>query len=164
MRDFVAVILAVILFAVALSLATSLQWHRKGQARRRQLIRNRGRSIVAEIPAAEGLIYFTEDSEAFHWGDETIRKNQIQAVHALINGAPISTSRARRFPGVSADPAPVLDKGPDGIERDRWDVAIETAGRTAVIECGSIRERVSQELARGIFEAVRAAIESRDEP
>jgi hypothetical protein len=164
MRDFVAVILAVILFGVALSLATSLQWHRKGHTRRRQQIRSRGRSIVAEIPAAEGLVYFTEDSEAFHWAEETVLKNQIQAVHVLINGAPIATSRARRFPSVSAGPAPLLDDGPDGIERDRWDVAIETAGRTAVIECGAIRERVSQELAREIFEAVRAAIESCDEP
>ena len=163
MRDFVAVVLAVILLAVALSLATSLQWHRRGHARLRQQIRSRGGSIVAEIPAAEGLVFFTEDSEAFHWAEETILKDQIRAVRVLINGAPISTSRARRFPGVSADPVLLPDDSPDGIERDRWDVAIETADRTVVIECGAIRERVSQELARGIFEAVRAEIESRDD-
>ena len=163
MRDFVAVVLAVILFAVALSLATSLQWYRRGHARLRQQIRSRGRSIVAEIPATEGLVFFTEDSEAFHWAEKTILKDQIRAVRVLINGVPISTSRARRFPSVSADPAPLPDDGPDGIERDRWDVAIETADRTVVIECGAIRERVSQELASGIFGAVNAEIESRDD-
>ena len=45
--------------------------------------------------------------------------------------------------------------GPDGIARDRWDVAIETVQGTILVECGAVRERVSQELARKIFDAVK---------
>jgi hypothetical protein len=48
---------------------------------------------------------------------------------------------------------------PEGIARDRWDVAIETMVGTVLVACGAIRERVSQELARAVFEAVRRAIE-----
>ncbi len=47
------------------------------------------------------------------------------------------------------------DDRPDGIARDRWDVAVETIAGTVLIECGAIRERVSQELARAVFEAVK---------
>ena len=50
----------------------------------------------------------------------------------------------------------------DGIARDRWDVAVETIAGTVLIECGAIRERVSQELARAVFEAVRNDMEERD--
>ncbi|MBI4475771.1 MAG: hypothetical protein HY654_01280 [Acidobacteria bacterium] len=53
------------------------------------------------------------------------------------------------------------DDRPEGIARDRWDVAIETAQRTWLVECGAIRERVSQELARKIYEAVKADMERR---
>ena len=49
----------------------------------------------------------------------------------------------------------------EGIPRDHWDVAIETVAGTSVIECGAIRERVSQELARTIFDAVRSDLEKR---
>jgi hypothetical protein len=33
---------------------------------------------------------------------------------------------------------------------------------TTLIECGAIRERVSQELARTIFDAIKADLEMRD--
>ena len=51
---------------------------------------------------------------------------------------------------------------PEGIARDRWDVAIEAQGGTTLIECGAIRERVSQELARTVFDAVKRDLEERD--
>ena len=50
---------------------------------------------------------------------------------------------------------------PEGIARDRWDVAIETADGTALVECGAIRERVSQELARAVFDAVKSGTNRR---
>jgi FAD/FMN-containing dehydrogenase len=34
-------------------------------------------------------------------------------------------------------------------------VAIDTLDGTVVVECGAIRERVSQELARAVFDAVK---------
>ena len=163
MRDFVAVIVAVALFAFALSMATSLQWHRRGHARLRQQISRQGRSIVAEIPGDGGLAFFTADDEAFHWKEETIPKDQIRAVHVLISGAPISTSRSRRLSSHTPEAVEPSVHRANDFERDRWDVAIESADRTVVVECGAIRERVSQDLAREVFEAVRAEIESRDD-
>ena len=58
------------------------------------------------------------------------------------------------YPGT--DPAP--DGIVEGIARDRWDVAVETTDGLVLVECGSIRERVSQELARAIYDAVKRAI------
>jgi len=51
---------------------------------------------------------------------------------------------------------------PEGIARDRWDVAIERTDGTVLVECGAIRERVSQELARAVFDAVKSDLETRD--
>jgi hypothetical protein len=51
---------------------------------------------------------------------------------------------------------------PEGIARDRWDVAVETITGTTLIECGAIRERVSQELARAVYDAIKMDIERRD--
>ena len=58
--------------------------------------------------------------------------------------------------GVGGRPssADSFDEQPDGIPRDRWDVAIETSNGTVLVECGAVSERVSQELARKIFDAV----------
>ena len=66
----------------------------------------------------------------------------------------------------SDSPAPVttFEDRPEGIARDRWDVAIETTSTAILIECGAIRERVSQELARAVFDAVKRDIERRDRP
>jgi hypothetical protein len=62
-----------------------------------------------------------------------------------------------------ATPQPTrFDDRPEGIERDRWDVAIETVRGTMLVECGAIRERVSQELARKVFDAVRESVEARN--
>jgi hypothetical protein len=38
---------------------------------------------------------------------------------------------------------------------------IETVTGRVMVECGAIRERVSQELARAVFDAVKRAIEER---
>ena len=57
-------------------------------------------------------------------------------------------------------PLDVLENRPDGLARDRWDVSIETEAETILIQCGAIRERISQELARRIFGAIKIAMES----
>ena len=69
---------------------------------------------------------------------------------------------SRRHPEAAARQATSFEDRPDGIARDRWDVAIETVRGTILIECGAIRERVSQELARAVFAAVMREIERRD--
>ena len=162
MRDLVAVIVVVVLVVVALAMATSLQWYRRSHDRRRGKLRDRGQSIVAEVPSRDGLLFFSEDTEAFHWAERALPKTQIRAARVLISGASISTIRSRRFPGEDRDHPAEMEHEPESFERDRWDVAIEVGDDTVLVECGSIRERVSQELARRIFETVKRAIESLD--
>jgi hypothetical protein len=86
----------------------------------------------------------------------------IVAVRVLINGAPIAAYVSRRYPDVAERQPSSFEDRPEGIARDRWDVAIETVTRTTLVECGAIRERVSQELARAVFEAIKRELENRD--
>ena len=86
----------------------------------------------------------------------------IVAVRVLINGAPIAAYVSRRVrPRQRARQPTSFEDRPEGIARDRWDVAIETVSGTVLVECGAIRERVSQELARTVFDAVRRDLERR---
>ena len=158
-RDAVAAVVAAALVFIALSLATALQWFRRSRERARDAERMAGRTIVAEVPTSEELTLFTEDQERFYYGRQTVEKASITAVRVLINGVPIAAVVSRRHPSAaSAQPTSFEDR-PEGIARDRWDVAIETTGGTMLVECGAIRERISQELARTIFDAVKRAVE-----
>ena len=161
MRDFVAVVVVFFLVAFALRMATSLGWHRRSHAKLRRAIHRSGQSIVAEIPGKNGLQFFTEDAEAFHWAEYVIPKDHIRAARILISGAPISVRVSRRFPE-SASPQSVDIDQTEAIERDRWDVRIDFKNETVLVECGAIRERVSQELARQVFEAVKSDIELKE--
>ena len=107
---------------------------------------------------------FSEDGPRFHYGERSIDKDLIVAVRVLINGAPIASYVSRRHPEAPARQATQFEDRPEGIARDRWDVAIETETGTVLVECGAIRERVSQELARAVFDAVRQDMERRDGP
>jgi hypothetical protein len=174
MRDLIAGAIAVALLVVAASLATTLRMYRRRRERARDSERALGRRLIAEIPAADDLILFSEDSTRFYYGDRSIDKDLIAAVRVLINGAPIAVCVSRRSPKDApaslraaghdggAEAAAVIDDRPEGIARDRWDVAIETLAATTLIECGAIRERVSQELARAVFDAVKRELERRD--
>ena len=167
MRDLIAAAIALLLLITAASLGTTLQMFRKRRRRARDSEQTLGRRIIAEIPAQDDLVLFTEDARQFRYGDRSIDKDRIAAVRILINGAVIAAyASARRGAGRGAQvaaPADPIDDRPEGIARDRWDVAIETAGGAAiVVECGAIRERVSQELARAVFDAVKKDLEQRD--
>lgn len=161
MRDYVAGIVALLLLFVAASLATTLQAYRRGRLKARRGEEALGRRVIAEIPAGADLELFTEDESRFYYGARSIDKDLVRAVRVLINGVPIATvtSRARS----SSEPhRATFEDRPDGIARDRWDVEIEAENRTLLVECGAIRERVSQELARKVFDAVKADIERRE--
>ncbi len=163
MRDVVAGVVAVALLVVAASLGTTLQALRRRRRRARDAERALGRRIVAELPADEDFLLFSEDAKRFYYGEESIDKDLIVAVRVLINGAPIaSTESPRRAADDRPRPAPppptAFEDPPEGIARDRWDVAIETVRGTTLVECGAIRERVSQELARAIFDAVSRSV------
>jgi hypothetical protein len=160
MRDFVAGILALVLLLVAASLATTLQYYRRRRRRAQDSERALGRLIIAELPTAEELVLFSEDGKRFYYGDRSIDKDLITAVRVLINGSPIAAITSRAHPEASGQQATSFEDRPEGIARDRWDVAIETVTGTVLVECGAIRERVSQELARAVFDAVKRAIEA----
>lgn len=181
MRDFIAWSAAIFLLLVAASLATTLRFYRRRQQRARDSERALGRRIIAELPTSEELVYFSEDDVRFYYGERSIDKDLIVAARVLINGSPIAAAVSNRHAGHAQTPTTFEDR-PEGIARDRWDVAIEMtssatasgemtssatasgdmASGTTVVECGAIRERVSQELARQVFDAVKADIERRN--
>jgi hypothetical protein len=155
MRDIVAAALALGLLVIAASLATTLQMFRKQRRNAREGEHTLGRTIVAEIPAEDDLTLFTEDAGQFHYGVQTIDKRRIMAARILINGAVIATCVSARATPAALRTTETIDDRSEGIARDRWDVAIDTLDGTVVVECGAIRERVSQELARAVFDAVK---------
>jgi len=159
MRDVAAAFVALALLIMALSLATTLHFHRRRRLAARAEEEAQGRRIVAELPTDDRLVLFTEDPDAFHYGDRRIDKKDIAAVRVLINGVPIAAVISARHEREAARHPTSFEDRPEGIARDRWDVAIETIGDTILVECGAIRERISQELARTIFDAVKADVE-----
>jgi hypothetical protein len=162
LRDLIAALVAAALVLGALSLATTLTFYRKRRRRTREEEQAQGRRIIAEIPVEDDLRLFSEDDRQFHYGQQTVDKDRIAAVRVLINGAPIAAYVAKRFAANAALQPTSFDDRPEGIARDRWDVAIERPDGVLLVECGAIRERVSQELARAVFDAVKRDLERRD--
>ena len=162
MRDLIGVAVVVLLVIVALRMATALQGYRRGHEQRRARLGTEGRAIVAEVPAADGLVFFAEDAGAFYWAERRIPKRDIRAAQVRFGDVPLSTARARRFGGPEAGGADRSAEVPPVLERADWDVSIETTADTVVVACGAIREHVSQELARRIFEKVSQAIAACD--
>jgi len=178
MRDAVAALVAAALIFFALSLLTSLHFYRTRHRKARDEELARGRTIIVELPTDPALTLFTEDAEHFYYGATTIDKNEIMAVRVLINGSPIAAFVSPRWESSAGsappredalagthDPAHAgFEDHTEGILRDRWDVAIETVNPeqgTILVECGAVRERVSQELARKIFDAVKTDLAKR---
>jgi hypothetical protein len=161
MRDVVAALVAAALIFVALSLLTTLHFYRKRRRLAREDEAARGRTIIAELPIGDDLTLCSEDAEHFYYGTTAVDKNAIVAVRVLINGSPIAAAVSPRGQSAAALPPTSFEDRPEGIARDRWDVVLETLTGTILIECGAIRERVSQELARKIFDAVKQDLEKR---
>ena len=162
MRDLFAALVAVALLVVAASLGTTLTAFRRRRLRARDSERALGRAVIAEIPADDDLRLFSEDGARFYYGEASVDKDLIAAVRVLINGSPIAAYVSKRHPVDAARQATSFEDRPEGIARDRWDVAIETINGMMLVECGAIRERVSQELARTVFAAVKRDLEHRD--
>lgn len=160
MSDLVAGLVAAFLAFVALGLGGTLHQYRRRRRTERAAAVAQGRSIVAEIPAGADLTLFTEGENDFAFGPATIEKRSIRGVRLLINGSPIAAATSPLFPDAAPAPLVTIDDRFDGLLRDRWDVAIDTTSGTVMVECGAIRERVSQELGRTIFDAVRRALDS----
>jgi hypothetical protein len=164
MRDLVALLVALALLAFAAGLAATLNLYRRRRDAARRAHVAFGRTIVADLPTGPDLTIFSEGPDDFAYGARTIDKEEIRAVRVLINGAPIASYESRRFPAHASAAPTEFDDPPEGIARDRWDVAIEMVrGEAVLVECGAIRERISQELARKIYDAVKADLERQDE-
>lgn len=162
-RDVFAAVIALFLVYVAFRLATTLHQYRRRRQRARDSERALGRTLIAEIPGETDLVLFSEDAVRFYYGETSVDKDLVLAVRVLINGAPIAACVSQRHAGAESKQPTSFDDRPEGIARDRWDVAIERVNGMTLVECGAIRERVSQELARAIFDAVRRDIEQREQ-
>lgn len=161
MRDLVAALVALVLIFVALSLLTTLHVYRRRHRHAREEEAARGRTIIVELPTDPELTLFTEDPDFFYYGATPIGKRDIMAVRVLINGAPIAAVVSPAWREAPTRQPTAFEDRPDGIARDRWDVAIETVQGAMLVQCGAVRERVSQELARKIFDAVKKDLEQR---
>jgi hypothetical protein len=151
MRDLVAGLIALALALAALLVAATLHYHRQRRERARRAARGSGRTIIAELPQGADLVYVTEDAGRFFVGDQPIEKASIRGVRLLVNGGLVShAGHTRTEPAATA--RATADE--EAFIRDRWDVLIDTAAETLTISCGAIRERVSQDIARRIFDAV----------
>lgn len=164
MRDLLAGLVAAFLTFVALGLAGALHQYRRRRRAARTEAGAQGRSVVAEIPAGADLTLFTEGEHDFTFGATSIEKRTIRGVRLLINGSPIAASTSPLFPDAAPPPLIAMNDQFEGLLRDRWDVAIDTTAGTVMVECGAIRERISQELGRAIFDAVRHALDSASAP
>ena len=160
MRDVVAAIVATFFVFFALRLATSLTRDRRKRRQERVELKTSGQSILAEIPSDTGITFFTEDAVAFHFGQHSIAKTSIMSARVLINGAPIAISIRAGAPVTNTVAHDIVEERSENLTRDQWDVAIDTNDDTVVVPCGAIRERISQELARCIFAALKNTLES----
>ena len=163
MRDLIAIVVATILFLSAQTMATSLHWHHRSHERLRKALKKQGRSILAEVPTENGLRLFSHDKDAFYWSNQCIPKQDIRSVELLISGAVLATARTNRSNFKTASENNKNKSSPEKIERERWDVKIEVNSNFILVACGSIRQQVSQELARNIFETVKASIKLSDQ-
>jgi len=114
----------------------------------------RGRRVVAEVPTSDGrILLFREDDERFYWAETSCAKRDVVAARLLLNGAVVGEVSA----GDAALPgAPGLDPGD---LRERWEVVAYRDGAAPLsIPCGSLREGVSRDAARAVFESLRSAI------
>ena len=164
MRDVFAGVLALALLFVAFSLATTLTAYQRKRRREREREEALGRRVIVEVPTEDALVLVTEDADAVYYGARRIAKDRIVAVRVLINGAPIAKHMSTRHAhDAAARQSEGFEDRPEGIARDRWDVEVDlNDGASVLMECGAIRERVSQELARAIYDAIKVAIEQRD--
>jgi hypothetical protein len=157
MRDLVAGLVAVSLLFFALLVAATLHYHRRRRERARGAATVRGRKLIAELPQGVDLVYFAEDDNGFYYGDRPIEKDAIRGVRLLVNDRVVSQAGDV---GTAPPATTTATADEEAFIRDRWDVVIDTASASVTISCGAIRERISQDLARRIYDAVATTVRS----
>ena len=106
---------------------------------------------------------FSEDAARFYYGEQSIDKDLIAAVaradqRLADRGRPCRPAtaprrRSRRASRIARRASPAIA----GTSPSRRSTG------TMLVECGAIRERVSQELARAVFDAVKRDVDRRNE-
>ena len=155
MRDLVAGLVAVALLLFALLVAATLHFHRRRRERARGAATARGKKLIAELPLGVDLVYFAEDDDRFYHGDQQIEKDAIRGVRLLVNDRVVSQMGDV---GTAPPASATATADEEAFIRDRWDVVIDTSSASVTISCGAIRERISQDLARRIYDAVAGAV------
>jgi hypothetical protein len=146
---------AVLLFALwrAFRFAMALRAQQVFREEARRAFEARGQRVVAEVPQASGeLVLFIDEGEAFRWRELHLRKADITGARMLLNGA-VMASESR-----DGAPLPVPPPAEEYEGRERWTVLIYMSGSTVEIPCGTVREGVSREVARRVYDAVRAPV------
>lgn len=119
-----------------------------------------GRRVVAELPLDERVVLVLEDRDGFYWAGREVRKERVRGAWLLLNGVVVAT--CSRAGGGLPPVLPPTDAEYDGSER--WSVTLHTAdGVQADMPCGRLREGVSRDAARKVFDAV-AAVCATDPP
>lgn len=147
--------LAIFLLMVwqAFRMAMSMRYARVVREDERREMEARGRRVLAEVPSHEGDVYlFVESEDAFEWRGQSLRKADIVGCRLVLNG---NAMQAAARPGVSL-PDAIAPEDYEG--RERWDVRVYTAESVVDVPCGTLREGVSRDAARAVFQAVRAAV------
>jgi hypothetical protein len=146
-----AALLALVAFLWSLfRLAMGLRWSKVCREEE-----SRGRRIVAELPSADGRLgFFAEDHAGFYWPRGEAGKSALRGARLLLNRGVIAAA-ARAGQGLPDPPVPEPFEG-----RERWEVALYLAGgESRLVDCGTLREGVSREIASRVFEAVRATVD-----
>jgi hypothetical protein len=136
-------------------LSMGLRWSKieREAARRRE--EETGRRVVAELPLPEGVVFFAADARALHWGEQSIPREDVVGARLLLNSAVVSTA-ARAGATLPEPPAPEDEPG-----REKWEVVAYLRGaRALTIRCGTVREGISRDAARAVFEALRQEVQA----
>jgi hypothetical protein len=135
----------------AFRLSMGLRWSKVQRERLREEEAGRGR-IVAELPLPEGMAFFVEDAAGFRWGGDAIARGAVCGARLLLNSAVVASVER---PGAVLPPPPAPEDEPG---RERWEVmAYLDGGAARTVRCGSVREGISRQAARAVFDALRAA-------
>jgi hypothetical protein len=136
--------------------AMGLRAERLAREEARHATEARGHRVIAELPTAAELLLFLDEGDAFSWNGPPVRKADIAGARLLLNGAVVASAQA---PGASL---PELRDSEPYEGRERWDVRLYLANGTHTdVPCGTVREGVSREASRAVFEAVRAVFAPR---
>jgi len=152
----VAAALAVLVFLwKAFRLAMDLRAARILREEARRAREAQGQRVVAEVPGPSGeLRLLVEDGETFEWAGRRLPRSAVLGCRLLLNGA-VMAAAARPGFDLPAPPAPEEYEG-----RERWDVRIYMRNEEIEVACGTVREGVSREIARAVYDAVTRSFSS----